>query len=193
MWHHYELGSSILKTDKPLTLWKSDRGSVDIEKDTLAIAFSLEGRPEGYVFSGSGKMILDAIVETDQGAVGKPIERQIQQPFVMIGKLENPESRSFSTVADDQTGFMAKAQDVFAKFCGREHFDLGSCHRHDGLVFAFSNDFGKFDLLIPNGSKIVYKSKQTVFISDEDNTILKNPEQTVVSNHGKCIVMNGRC
>jgi hypothetical protein len=193
MQHRYELGSSILKTNEPVTLWKSDRGSVCIEKDSLAVAIMREGRPEGYVFSGNGKMILDAIVETDQGAVGKPIEQQIQEPFLMIGKPENPESHSFSTVDAEQTDFMAKAQDVFDKFFGREHFDMGCCYRHEGLVFAFSNDLGKFDLLIPNGSKIVYKANRTVFISDEDNSFLKNPEQTVVSNHGKCIVMKGTC
>jgi hypothetical protein len=192
MQHHYELNSTVLKTNEPLSLWKNDRGSVDIGKDTLAVAIMLEGKPEGYIFSGNGKMILDAIVETDQGAVGKSIEKQLQEPFLMVGKPENPESHSFLTADSEQNDFLTKAQYLFHKFFGREHFKWGyNCHhRADGLIFAFSNDSGKLDHLILRGPKIVYKAGRMVFISNENEAILKSPEQMVVSNHGRCIIMN---
>ena len=189
MWHHYDLSHTVLKTNERLNLWKSDRGSVDIEKDTLAVAIMLNGKPEGYIFGGNGKMVLDAIVETDQGAVGKPIEQPLTDPFLMVGNPEIIESRFSSAVTAEQD-FLAKAQDLYNEFFGGrgEHFG-GGCHRHEGMVFAFKNDSGKLDLLIPHGSKIVYKAKHLVFISDEDEAILKSPEHMVVSNHGRCIVM----
>lgn len=191
MWNHYDLGDTVLKTNERLNLWKSVRGSVDVEKNTLAVAITLDGKPEGYIFRGNGKMILDATVETDQGAVGKSIERQLTDPFLMVGNPDITETRSFSAVTAEQD-FLAKAQDLYHEFFrGEEHFG-GGCHHHVGMVFAFKNDSGKLDLLIPHGSKIVYKAKHMVFISDENEAILKSPEHMVVSNHGRCIVMKGR-
>src|SRR5271157_2479673 len=189
-WHHYELSNTVLKTNENLNLWKSDRGSVDIEKDTLAVAIMLNGKPEGYIFGGNGKMVLDAIVETDQGAVGKPIEQQLTDPFLMVGNPDIIEPRSSSAATGDQD-FLAKVQDLYNEFFrGGEHFG-GGCHHHshEGMFFAFKNDSGKLDLLIPHGSKIVYRAKHMVFISDDDEAILKSPEHMVVSNHGRCIVI----
>jgi hypothetical protein len=193
MWHHYDLSDTVIKTNERLNLWKSDRGSVDIEKDTLAVAITLNGEPEGYIFGGNGKMILDAIVETDQGAVGKSIERQLTDPFLMVGNPDVIETRSFSAVTAEQD-FLAKAQDLCEEFFRGEEHIRGGCHHHHhkGMVFAFKNDSGKLDLLIPHGYKIVYKAKHMVFISDENEAILKSPEHMVVSNHGRCIVMKGR-
>lgn len=189
-WHHYDLSNTVLKTNERLNLWKSDRGSVDIEKDTLAAAIMLNEKPEGYIFGGNGKTILDAIVETDQGAVGKPIEQQLTDPFLMVGAPEIIEPRSSSAVTGEQN-FLMKARDLFDEFFrGEEHFGSGCHHHHhEGLVFAFKSDSGKLDLLIPHGSKIVYKAKHLVFISDEDEAILKSPEHMVVSNHGRCLVL----
>jgi len=192
MRHHYELGNTVLKTNESLNLWKSDRGSVDIGKDTLAVAIMRKGRPEGYIFGGNGKLILDAIVETDQGAVGRPIEQQLTEPFLMVGKPENPETRSFSTAGAEQKDFLTKAQDLYQEFFRGEHLHRSCHHRHEALVFAFKNDSGKLDLLIPNGSKIVYRGSHIVFISDENKAILKSPEHIVVSKHGRIIVMKGR-
>jgi hypothetical protein len=191
MWRHYDLGDTVLKTSERLNLWKSVRGLVDVEKDTLAVAITLHGKPEGHIFCGNGKMILDAIVETDRGAVGKPIERQLTDPFLMVGNADVIETHSFSAVAAEQD-FLAKAQDLYHEFFGgEEHFGHG-CHHHRGMIFAFKNDSGKLDLLIPHGSRIVYKAKHMVFISDENKVILKSPERMVVSNHGRCIVMKGK-
>ena len=194
IWPHYELSNEVLRTNEQLNLWKSDRGSVDIERETLAVAITLDGKPEGYIFSGNGRMILDAIVETDQGAVGKPIEQQLTDPFLMVGNPEIIEAHSFSAFTGEKQDFLAKAQDLYHEFFrGGEHFGHGCHHhQHEGLVFAFKNDSGKLDILIPHGSKIVYKAKHIVFISDDGEAILKSPEHTVVSNHGRCIVMKGR-
>jgi hypothetical protein len=188
-WNHYDLSDTVLKTNERLNLWKSDRGSVDIEKDTLAVAITLNGSPQGYIFSGNGKMILDAIVETDQGAAGKPIEQQLTDPFLMIGNPEIIKPSSSSVVTAEQD-FLAKAQDIYNEFFRGEEHDHG-CHHHEGSIFAFKNDSSKLDLLILHGSKIVYKAKHVVFISDEDEAILKSPEHMVVSNHGRCVVMKG--
>jgi len=194
IWHHYRLEGKVLRTNDQLTLWKSDRGSVSIDKDTLAVAITLNGRPQGYIFGGNGKMILDTIVETEQGAVGKPIEEQLTEPFLMLGNPQDIESRITPATGGEQRDFLTKAEDVYHKFFGEERaLDFG-CHGHhqEGLIFAFADDSGKFDLLIPHGSKIVYKAQHIVFVSDENRVIMKSPESTVVSHNGKCIIVSGQ-
>jgi hypothetical protein len=193
IWHHYELGSTVLKTNEPLTLWKADRGSVEIGKDTLAVAITLEGKPQGYIFGGNGKMVLDAIVETEQGAVGKPVEQELTEPFLMLGNPQDIESR-FALATGGEQDFLTTAEDLYHKFF-REGEHFGSrCndHYHEGLVFAFRNDSGHFDLLILHGSKIVYRAKHMMFISDENRVIMKSPEHTIVSDNGRCIIVKRR-
>jgi hypothetical protein len=187
IWHRYELGSAVLQTSAPLTLWRADRGLVEIEKATLAVAVTLNGRPEGYIFGGNGKMILDTIVETEEGAIGKPTEQKLTEPFLTLGIPDDIKSCLVPAVGDELKDFMKKAEDLHHQFFGeRHHLDLGCYHdRHGSLIFAFRNDSGRFDLLIPRGSKIVYKAKSMMFISDEKRTIMKSPEHIVLASARK--------
>ena len=194
IWHHYQLDNKVLKTNNQLILWRSDRGSVSIEKDALAVAVVLNGKSWGYVFGGNGKMILDTIVETEQGAVGKPIEKELTEPFLMLGNPQVTESSSQTVIGEKGTDFLTRAEDMCRKFFGDERaFDLRWQDRpHERMIFAFANDSGKFDLLIPNGSRIVYKTQHIVFVSDENRVVMKSPEHTIVSTNGKCIIVGGQ-
>jgi hypothetical protein len=194
IWHHYQFDGKILRANDPLTLWKSDRGSVSVNKDTLAVAITLNGEPQGYIFGGNGKMILDTIVETEQGAVGKPIEKELAEPFLVLGNLQNMESRVTPATSGEQKDFLRKAEEVYLKFFAEgQAFNFGCRdHRQEGLIFAFADDSGKFDLLILHGSRIVYKAHHIVFVSDEKRVVMRSPESTVVSHKGKCIIVSGQ-
>jgi hypothetical protein len=194
MWHNYELDSAMLKTDQPLTLWKTDRGIVEIAKDTFAIAVTQDGKPQGYIFNGNGKLTLDTIVETEQGAVGKPTEKTLTEPFLMLGNPQNIESHLTAATNEDSKDFTTKAEDFFHHFFKNERTFTTDCcgHHHEGLIFAFSNPNSRPDLLVLNDSKIVYKTKQVTFVSDEDKDVLKSPEHMVVSNRGKCVIIKAR-
>ena len=65
----YRLDSKLLTTTADMTLWKNTRGNVEITRGTLAVEVLLDDQPCGYVFQGSGSLLLDAIVETESGAV----------------------------------------------------------------------------------------------------------------------------
>jgi len=192
MWHHYELDSAMLKTDQPLTLWKTDRGIIEIDKDTFAIAITQDGKPQGYIFNGNGKLTLDTIIETEQGAVGKPTEKTLTEPFLMLGNPQNITPHLTTTTNENNKEFTTKAENFFHHFFKNgKTFNMNcGCHHHDeGLIFAFSNPNNRPDLLVLNDSKIVYKAKHMTFVSDENRDVLKSPEHMVVSNHGRCIII----
>ena len=190
MWHHYQLYNTTSKTNQPLTLWKTDRGIIEIDKDTFAIAITQDGKPQGYIFNGNGKLTLDTIVETEQGAVGKPTEKTLTEPFLMLGNPQNITPHLTTTTNADNKEFTAKAEDFFHHFFKNERtFNTDCCSHHEGLIFAFSNPNNHPDLLVLNDSKIVYKTKHMTFVSDEDKDVLKSPEHMVVSNRGKCVII----
>jgi len=73
----YELDRVVLKSDDAFTLYRADKASVEIGKNTFAVPVKVEDKRAGYVFLGQGKLLVDAIVETEEGAFGKPIEREL--------------------------------------------------------------------------------------------------------------------
>jgi len=53
----------------------------------------------------------------------------------------------------------------------------------------FPNDTKKLDILIANGSKLVYKAMDRVFIANENKVILKTPQETILSNDRKSLMI----
>jgi len=85
-WREFQLGSPISKVTETTTLWQAERGIVEISENALAIPIELGDQQKGHVFHGQGKLLLDAIAETDEGAIGKTIEKELDEPFLMLGE-----------------------------------------------------------------------------------------------------------
>jgi hypothetical protein len=196
IWHSYYLGETISKATEPSKLLETERGIVEIGGNTLAIPVMLNGSLEGYVYHGHGKLILDTVVETEQGAVGRPVEKEINQPFLMLGNVEGAQQRLGPASQEDlseigytkQEEFMDSAEDLLDSFSrrGRTH---DSRHSGDGWVFAFQNEANKLDFLIAKGDKLVYKTMNSVFVSNRDSVVLKNSVGVVCINNGKSVIV----
>ncbi|UCH31143.1 MAG: hypothetical protein JSV05_06435 [Candidatus Bathyarchaeota archaeon] len=176
---------------------KNDKGIVEVGKGALAIQINLEGRPRGYVFRGKGKLIVDSIVETKQGAVGKPVEKEVNESFLMLGEWTEAERSLEEADEEDyvEAGFKGKqefesdALNLLDRF-----FKGGSCEsrrfdRNRGFVFAFPNEKSRFDILVAKGSKLVYKAKDTVFVSKGNKVVLKSAGDVFVSRPGKSVIV----
>lgn len=197
MQDHYELDNAILKVTEPFSLFHSDKASIEISKDAFAVPIKLESERIGYVFLGQGKLLVDTIVETEKGALGKPIQRALNEPFLMLGDTDET-SRHFSSVNNDDFGrtsndekmVLDRAQEFLDRFsCGR------TMHRHEhmfsgrGLIFAFSDDKDGLDILLSKDSKLVYATKDMSFLTDGDKAILTRSGQVVLSHHGRPFVV----
>jgi hypothetical protein len=199
IWQNYQLESTALKVIETMTLWQTEKGSVEISKNTLAIPVKLNDQRKGYIFHGHGKLLLDTIVETQEGAVGKSVENELNGLFLMLGKTEKIQQNLSTATKEDLTkmgyeneqGFMYKAEDLSDQFFRKiiTHSHQG-CGNNYGVIFAFPNKAGKLDTLIANDSKLVYKAMNQVFVSNNGKVVLKTPTEVIVSGgSGKSLVI----
>ena len=197
---NYQLDNTVSKSTEVLTLLQTEKGIIKTSKNTLAIPLKLDDQRKGYVFHGQGKLLLDAIVETDEGAVGKPIEKELNEPFLMLGDTEEIQQHlakaSEENLAEmghkNQQGFADKAEDFCDRFFRGKvngHVDEGFDRDH-GLIFVFQSEAGKLDILVAKDSKLVYTATDMVFVSNENKVVLKSPGEVVVSNNGKSVIIN---
>lgn len=197
-WHRYELDDVVMKTTEPVKLWESEIGFVEVDKDSLAVQLKVGGKHAGYVFHGSGKLVLDAIVETEQGAVGKSVERELKSPFINLDDPETIQTRL--TEADNEAltkkGYgnkdelLSKTQAVLNENLNRGTRHSSCCSNHHiGQLFIFPNQADEADVLLLKGSKIVYHTLDTTFVASNREKVLTNPKEIVISNHGKAFII----
>ncbi|UCE96409.1 MAG: hypothetical protein JSV51_02035 [Candidatus Bathyarchaeota archaeon] len=197
----FQLDDDVLKATDDMKLWKNEKGLVEITKDALAVGVTLDSKRCGYVFHGVGRLLIDTIVETDKGAVGSPVEKELDTPFLMLGKLDDAEKhldaaekKDFQKLGyDDQQQFISKGEellDLFFENSEGEH-KHSRMHIGKGFIFAFPND-SKLDILVTKGSKIVYTATDMVFVSKGDEVVLTSHGDVVVSRPGKSVfITNG--
>ncbi len=200
-WQSFQLDNTVLKTIQALTLWQAEKGNLSINEKALAILVKLGEQEEGFIFHGQGKLLLDAIIETEMGAVGKSIERDLNEPFLMLGNTEK--TREYTTEAneedvagggyDDSEAFAVKAENLRAKFFeGKEPRNI-NVKQTNGQIFAFPNEDGEFDVLVAKDSKIVYKAGGVTFVSNGNKEVFKSPNEIFVSSNGKSVFLkNGK-
>jgi len=181
-----------------MTLWRTEKGVVEVARNTLAVSVRLDDRIDGYVFHGKGKLLLDAIVETEEGALGKSVERELSDPFLMLGEADGIEELLTATSPEDfsaighenQREFMKEAEDLCNRFLrdsmhSRRHFNL-----EDGVFFAFQDEGDKLGILVASGSKLVYNAEAVAFVSSGDNVVLNMAGEVVCNSRGKCVIVS---
>lgn len=197
-WRSYRLDDTILRTIETTVLWQTEKGLVEIGKDSLAVAVKLDDETEGYIFKGDGKFLLDAIIETREGAIGKSVEKQLTEPFIMLG----PKEAKLSAVSQEnlekmgyanEHEFLAEAGELLSKFEGRrEVYRNHGFEIHRGLVFAFPNEDAALDILVVHDSHLIYRASEITFVSNGGKSVLKSPKETVCVDNGRLVVVKGK-
>jgi hypothetical protein len=195
MWENYKLDDKVLELDEDMTLYRSDKVLVNLSKGTRVIAVKRKDRVEGLVFLGHGRLIVDTIVETENGALGKPTERELSDPFFMLGPVEetlkhlreaNNEDLQRNGVKTDD--LFAKARNLVDKLQGGRALCSFNCHNEQKwLVFAFATDEDRLDVLVLNDSRIVFESKGVSFVSIGNHSVLKSADQVVLATNGRSV------
>lgn len=198
---NFRLDNTVLKTIQSLTLWQAEKGNLAIDEKALAILVKLGEQEKGFIFHGQGKLLLDAIIETEMGAVGKSVERDLNEPFLMLGNTEKTkehvteanEKDVVSCGYNDSEAFVATAERLRAKFFeGKEPRHI-NVNQKNGQIFAFPNEDGEFDVLVVKDSKMVYKAGGVTFVSNGNKEVFTSPSEIFVSSNGKSVFMkNGK-
>lgn len=191
-----KLGNEPSKLTKDLVLLQNEKCIVKAFAGDLTLPILADDATLGYIFFGKGRFTLDAIVETPEGAVGKPLVKDLDTPFIMLGKVCNiANDLTPATVHDisnmgcrNSEEFLAKANEVFSRFSLDYHTRFN--FEEDSQVFAFANEHDKWDMLISKEDKLVYMSKDKVYISkDKAESVDISPAGVLVAERGKTIVI----
>lgn len=195
-WQNYELEDTISKSTHDIRLWQTEKGILEINKDPLGIAVRLEGWRRGYVFYGNGKLLLDTIVETEEGSMGKPTDRELNDVSLMLGDIEEPQKHLWMASEEDfvgvgyenQQGFVGEAEDLCNRFFRGRGYSHQCLEGNQGLTFAFQNGEDKLDMLITKGSKLVYKATDIIFVADQNRVVLRRANGVVCQSNGKSVI-----
>lgn len=197
----YKLGDEPVKLREDVTLFKNERCIVNASKGTLATTIKFDEETLGYIFHGEGKLLIDSIIETSRGAVGKPTERDLKEPFLMLGGTREI-SNSISPVnASDLSNLGYESAQEFVKSADeacQRFFRRKIRHSHldfdvkDARLFAFMHEKESYDTLISKRDKLVYTSDEEVYVFKGDKGILTRPGEVVVSRRGKTVCVCGK-
>jgi len=192
---NYKLSNEPLKIVEDTTLLKNERCIVDALAGSLALPILIDEKVQGYVFHGTGKLVVDSIIETTKGAVGKPTIKDLKHPFMMLGGAEEIKDNLGNADASDLQNVGYERVDAFIEhaeeLCGRLlkekhcHVDFGE----DSRLFAFMNEEDKLDILVSKNDKLVYKSEKKVYLSKGSKSVLQRPGEIIVSRKGKTVVI----
>ena len=197
-WQNYQLDNTVSKANEALTIWQTERGLIKISKNALACSIRLDNQQKGYIFHGHCKLLLDTIVETDEGAIGKPVDKEVNDLFLMLGNTEKIHQHFSAASQEDftkmdyknQQEFVAKAEDLFNRFFEKRIINRHRYSTEDhGVIFAFQNENSGLDIVVADDSKLVYKATDIVFVSNENKVILKSPSELVCTSNGKSVII----
>jgi hypothetical protein len=202
-WRDYKLDEETSKTTEDITLWKNERGLLEIPKGTILTKVLLDDETKGFVLNGKSHLIIDTIAETDRGAIGRPVEKTIDEPFLMIGEWKESEECLATASEEDftelgyenQQQYRDKAEALLEKFFRNSHGHRNSknFHNSSGVIFAFPSTRNNLDILLAKGRKLVYTAGDRVFVSKGEKTILTHNGNVVVSKPGKSVYVRKGC
>ena len=203
IWRDYKLDEETSKTTEDVTLWKNERGLLEIPKGTILTKVLLDDEPRGFVLSGKSHLVIDTIAETERGAIGRPVEKTIDEPFLMLGEWKESEEclttaseKDFTELGyENQQQFREKAGDLLDTFFRCSHGDRNSKNFHNcsGIIFAFPRTRSNLDILLAKGPKLVYTAGDRVFVSKGEKTVLTHNGNVVVSKPGRSVYVKKGC
>jgi len=194
---HMQLGTQPQKITKGTTLLQNEKCIIKTAADTLTLPILVDSNPSGHLFIGKGEFTLDAIIETPRGAIGKPITRDLNQPFVMLGENTTLNQNLAPATTQDLTNNGYKSTEEFLKIAN-ETFDQFAHPRHGQFdvnenthIFAFATEYNKWDILVAKRDKMVYTSKERVYITKNNgHSVSLEPGSILVSRKGKTVVID---
>ncbi len=197
----YRLDDKPLKLLEDLTLFKNERCIVNAFKGTLALPMKFNEETLGYIFHGKGKLLIDSIIETSRGAVGKPTERDLKEPFLMLGdakeisnNIDFADASDLAKLGYESTQcFIERVDEASQRFLGRKFRNrCWNLNIKNSCLFAFMDEKNGYDTLISKRDKLFYSSDEGMYVFKGNKGILKRHGEVIVSKMGKtvCIIDN---
>lgn len=196
MTRHIKLGKQPSKLSKDLTLLQNEKCLITVRGGTLALPILVEGNPRGYFFIGMGQFILDAIIDTPKGAIGKSLFADLNRPFLMfsadntiVEDLVPASDQDVSNIGNaNLEDFLLKANDVFAHITMVHNKYLKV--EKGTQMFAFFSPDKTWDILLAKEDKLIFTSRNKVYIfKDLVGDTKSNPQHIHFAENGKTVII----
>ena len=195
--HNYELGNTPFKLVENLTLLKTDKCILTAFKDTLVLPLTLNEEALGFFMHGTGKLVIDTIIETSKGAVGKPIEKKLTEPFIMVGNVEEFKNKMIEADLPGLGVFGYQNPGAFhrkaVETCDRilkEKVDRRITNGERKRIFFLSSDEGHYDTLVSReGRELIYISGEKIYLFGDDKSVISRPNEVLLSKGGRRIII----
>jgi hypothetical protein len=168
----------------PLRIIGNEKALLTMEPGALLLTVRIDG-VEGHYVHGKGSFALDSVVETKMGAVGRPVKRQLEEAFLVLGPFEEDPDLSPATEEEVKNagyagtdGLVGRAEEMCRKLA--PHAEGGGNASGEGSVVIFPVEKGAH-ILVVKEEHIVYDGGRMKFISSGDRTVLTQGEKVVVS------------
>jgi len=196
-----EVKEDPLKLRQDFTLFQNERCIMKIFKPSLALPIMRESEVVGYVFHGEGKLVIDAVIETPKGAIGRPVERKIETPFIMLAPFEKvrklrEEELVSANISDlKQKGYESLGEFIKAarEFCSQTFRKtcFGTFLENQSHIFAFKRkDQRKIDLLVSKDDKLAYISGEKLLAFKRGKSVIIKPGKLLIAKSNKTLVVS---
>lgn len=190
----WDLGKTTLMLLGDTTLLKTERCLVTLNRDALALPLLLDGEVRCYAFKGCLRLLLDAIIETDERALGKAIEEELRRPFLMYGGVEEVEHQLREAAERDlfEAGYKTVEEFRGEVWNAFKHFFRGEYQegwrRGDSKVFIIKNRRDDHDFLVSNSNRLVYLHEGDIYIFGKEAVVKERDGLFVLSKKGRIII-----
>jgi hypothetical protein len=180
-----------------ITLLKTEKCIITASKDTLALPITFNERVHGYFMHGSGRLIVDTIIETSKGAVGGPTEKNLKSPFITIGgfeeikeKMTEADLADLTTLGYESTDSLKRKAEALCEELLDRKVSWPRFEANMTRIFLFEMDGDNYDMLISkNSKKLVYVSASKVYVFSGNKSLLSMPNEVLISKPGKSIII----
>jgi hypothetical protein len=189
----------IWKIREPLNLISHEKAFMKLDTGCVWTCLLLDGRKVGVAYRGPSNFAVDAITETDQGAVGTSMAGELQGIQLYLGD-SNLESISILASVDDvrQVGLEnqeAFIQEINSRIDKIRHKDSKiDISEHEGHILLGNDSEDKTIVLVVKRDGLVFTYNKTTYVTSDSGSVSvdssgiyiggSNGESIAITKHG---------
>ena len=166
----------VMKIDQSTELISHDKAYVKVDAGCLWTYLYLDERKVGIAFCGASNYAVDAITETDDGAVGTSVSGELKGVQLYLGKT-NFESISSSVTIDDFLGVGLDSQESFIQEINsridkiRKKDGQIKISEHDGHILMGTDSEEESLVLVIKDDSLVFTHDKTTYVTSESGSV----------------------
>ena len=182
--------SNVMVTTQEIDVLSNEKAYVRMSAGCVWVYLLQDGIRVGVAFAGPSRFAVDAIAETDMGAMGESITGNLSgvQLFIGVTSLENISKNAESSDIQkqnfhDATAFTKAIEETIQEHLNGDNKKTKIDNKKDSKIFFGTDSNNKKVLLVLSDEKgLVFTYGKSVFVLGDDNLVSVSKSGVVVSN-----------